>query len=343
MASAPMAMFVALAAALSVGVLALVLWPLWRGARGLAVAIAVPALIATIALYQFVGTPAALDAATIEPPETLADAIVQLETELQRDPSRAEGWRLLGRAYATEQRLGDARDAYARAAALEPDNPDVLVEAAQASALADPQRRFDAQAVARLEHALDVQPEHQRARWFLGIAQRQAGRHAEAAATWEALLARVDAGTAASLRQQIDAARADAGLPPLSPTQARPAQSAPAANALTVRVSLDPDFASRVRLRGDATVFVIARAAGGPPMPVAVEKRSVQELPLTATLDDGDSPMPTARLSSLREVELVARLSASGDATKAEGDIESAPVRVRLPADASVELVIGAP
>ena len=331
--------FVALAAALSVAVLALLLWPLWRGARGLAIAIAVPALLATVALYQLVGTPAALDAAAVKPPETLADAITQLEAELRRDPSRAEGWRLLGRAYATEQRLPESRDAYARAAALEPDNPDVLVEAAQASALADPQRRFDARAVARLEHALEVQPEHQRARWFLGVAQRQAGRHAEAAATWEALLARVDVNTAASLRQQIDAARADAGLSPLSP----PKDAETTTNALTVRVSLDPDFASRVRLRGDATVFVIARPVGGSPIPVAVEKRSVQDLPLTASLDDGDSLMPTAKLSSLHEVELVARLSATGDATRSEGDTESAPVRVKLPADALVELVIGAP
>ena len=123
-------MFIALAASLTVVVLALVLWPLWRGTRALALAIAVPAVLATIALYQLVGTPAALDAAATRPPETLADAIVQLETELQRDPSRAEGWRLLGRAYATEQRLPESRDAYARAAALEPDNPDVLVEAA---------------------------------------------------------------------------------------------------------------------------------------------------------------------------------------------------------------------
>lgn len=334
-----MTLFIVLAAVLSVAALALVLWPLWRGARGLAIAIAVPALLATVALYQLVGTPAALDAAAIEPPETLADAIVELEAELQRDPSRAEGWRLLGRAYATEQRLADSRDAYARVAALEPDNPDALVEAAQASALADPQRRFDAPAIARLQRALEIQPDHQRARWFLGIAQRQAGRHAEAAATWEVLLARVDANTASSLRQQIDAARADAGLSPLPPSTV----AGTTGNALTVRVSLDPEFASRVRLRGDATVFVIARAADGSPIPVAVEKRSVQDLPLTATLDDADSLMPTAKLSSLQEIELVARLSASGDATKAEGDIESAPVRVKLPADAPVELVIGGP
>ncbi len=136
------------------------------------------------------------------------------------------------------------------------------------------------------------------------------------------------------MRPQLDAARKDAGLPPL------PA-AAPAPGALVVKVLLDPGFESRLRLRGDAQVFVIAREAGGAPMPVAVEKHAVSELPFTATLDDGDSPMPTHRLSQLREVELVARLSASGNAMPQEGDVESAPVRVSLPAKGPVELVIG--
>jgi len=110
---------------------------------------------------------------------------------------------------------------------------------------------------------------------------------------------------------------------------------------LTVKVALDPAFAARVRLRGDTTVFVIARMPDGPPMPVAVEKHSLQELPLTLTLDDGDSPMPTQKLSALKEVELVARLSASGDPMRQEGDLESKPVRVALPATAPIELVLG--
>jgi cytochrome c-type biogenesis protein CcmH len=151
----------------------------------------------------------------------------------------------------------------------------------------------------------------------------------------------VDPATAATLRQQIDAARGEAGLPPLPAAAAEPAARTASANALTVKVALDPDFASRVRLRGETTVFVIARIPGGPPMPVAVEKHALQELPLTLTLDDGDSPMPTQKLSALKEVELIARLSASGDPTRREGDIESKPVRVALPATAPVELLLG--
>ena len=157
--------------------------------------------------------------------------------------------------------------------------------------------------------------------------------------TWEPLLADVDPATAPSLRTQIDAARKAAGLAPLAASA--PAPAAAASQGLRVRVALDPDFASRVRLRGDATVFVIARVAGGPPMPVAVERHALQDLPLDIVLDDGDSPMPTQKLSALREVEVLARLSATGDAIPQDGDIASAPVRVALPHGEAVDLVIG--
>ena len=53
--------------------------------------------------------------------------------------------------------------------------------------------------------------------------------------------------------------------------------------------------------------------------------------------------MPTSKLSQLREVELVARLSETGEGNRQEGDIESKPVRIALPAKAPVELVIGSP
>ena len=313
-----MAIFVAIAALLCLATVAVLLRPLWRDARGVALGMGVVMLASTGLLYMLVGTPRALDRTAQQTPKTLGDAIAQLEAELQRDPRQAEGWRLLGQAYQREGKAKQSRDAFAKAVALLPDNPDLLSEAAQSRALAHPQRLFDAQAVDLLKRAIATEPAHQRARWFLGIAQRQAGDNATAAATWEPLLAQVDAATAASLRKEIDAARADAGLPALAAAPEAPA--AEAGNALAVQVTLDPDFAARVRLRGDATVFVIARAPDGPPMPVAAEKRSVSELPFTATLDDGDSPMPTRKLSAMKEVLLVARLSESGIANRQDGE-----------------------
>ena len=149
----------------------------------------------------------------------------------------------------------------------------------------------------------------------------------------------VDPAAARSLRVQIDAARTDAGLPPLA-TEPEGRATATDSPVLTVKVALDDEFASRANLPDDAVVFVIARVPGSP-MPVAVERHALRDLPLSVTLDDSDSLMPTRRLSELKEVELLARLSSSGDATRQEGDLESAPVRAALPTATPVELILG--
>ena len=95
------------------------------------------------------------------------------------------------------------------------------------------------------------------------------------------------------------------------------------------------------RYRADSIVGRINRAAGGPPMPVAVQKHAPGALPLSITLSDADNLMPTATLSALDEIEVVARLSMSGTANKQPGDVDSEPVRVKLPVKQPVKLTIG--
>lgn len=341
-----MVVFVVVSVLACLVVAAVLAAPLRAASPRLSAAVLVVVPVLAFALYRLIGTPAALDPEQVTPIASLGDGITHLEADLARNPDRVEGWFLLARAYAEDGRPVEARDALARAAKLAPDDVQVQLAYAESRAQAAPDRVIDAEAVAVLERVLAKDPAQQRARWFLGIAKRQAGDDAAAAALWEPLLSQVDARTAETLRPQIDAARRDAGLAPLPATAPVVDDAAPAtatANALRVRVRLDDAFASRVRLPGDATVFVIARLAGGPPMPLAVERHRLQDLPLDVTLDDGDSPMPTQRLSALTEVEVVARISASGNAMRAEGDVESPPVRVALPARGPVDLVIGAP
>ena len=327
------ALFISLAGLLALLTLGTALRPLWRPSRNSVLAAMVLLSLATLALYRLVGTPAALHAVaqTRAEPHTLDEAIAQLRDALRRNPDQVEGWLLLGRSLASQHQVTEARDAFSHALELAPDQPDVLVAAAQSRMLAAPGQPADATAVAQLERALVLQPTHQRARWFLGVAQRQAGQPAQAARTWQPLLSEVDAGTRASLLEQINLARHDAGQAPLNAT-------APTAATLTVKVALDPRLMARVSRT--ASVFVIARTPTASPMPVAVKKLSVQALPLTVTLDDGDNPMPTRTLSSSSEIELIARLSTNGDALPQDGGLESAPVRVKLPASTPVKLLI---
>jgi len=79
------------------------------------------------------------------------------------------------------------------------------------------------------------------------------------------------------------------------------------------------------------TLFVFARAAEGPRMPLAILKRGAGELPFNFTLDDSMAMSQELRLSSAKQVVVGARISKSGNATPQSGDLvgQSAPLDPR--------------
>ena len=78
------------------------------------------------------------------------------------------------------------------------------------------------------------------------------------------------------------------------------------------------------------TVFIYARAAQGPRMPLAIVRKQVSDLPFDFKLDDSSAMSPATRLSGAGQVVVSARISKSGQATPQSGDLraESAPVAV---------------
>jgi len=333
-------LFLLLAALLAALATGTALWPLLRaGKRAIWATLVAAVVVATLGLYLWLGTPAALQAtAAVPAPRSLDEAVEQLQAALREHPQRTEGWVLLGRSQLELGRMAEAAASFEHALQLAPDQPDLLVEAAQARARANPRMQFDDTGLQWLQHARELAPDNERATWMIGIVQRQRGQAEAAAHTWETLLPRLDANAAVALREQIDAARADAGLPALPAAAA----AARGAHAIDVKVTLAPALQARVAA-GKDSVFVIAHVPGGPPMPVAVQRHRAQAGPLSVTLDDADGPMPTRKLSALGEVEVFARLSASGNAMRQDGDIESAPVRVTLPAGKPLDITLGTP
>lgn len=338
------ALFLSLAALLAATAGGAMLWPLLRaGKRAIWATLVGAMMVATVGLYLWLGTPSALQPRSADAPQSLEQAVEQLRAVLDEHPERTEGWVLLARSQLELGRMADAAASFERALKLEPDQPELLIEAAQARARAHPKLLFDDTGLQWLQHARDVAPDNQRALWLIGIVQRQRGQDEAAVRTWEGLLPRLDPNAAAALREQIDAARADAGLPPSTPAAAAPAAAGAAdGHAISVRVTLAPALQARVAA-GKDTLFVIARIPGGPPMPVAVERHPAQAGPLTVILDDADSPMPTQKLSALDQVEVFARLSASGTAMRQDGDVESAPVKLSLPTDRTLDITLGQP
>lgn len=315
--------------------LAWLLPPLWRGSRTTALALALLLVGGTVGVYALVGTPDALDPRNVAQATTLEEAIGQLERRLEREPASVEGWVLLGRSRMAQKHWAAARDAFEKAHALLPDEPELMVELADAQMRAADAGQVPDTAAQLLERALVAQPGNQRALLILGGLRLQAGEPAQAVALWERLLPLLTPEAAQALAPQIAAARELAGLPAAAPT---PADAAPPGPALEVTVQLAPELAAQ--LPPGATLYVFARTVDGGGLPVAVKRLPVPEFPHTLTLSDADGLMPAQRLSQQAQVNLMARISRSGDAAAATGDFEAEPLRVDVRPGQRATLVI---
>jgi cytochrome c-type biogenesis protein CcmH len=347
--------FLVIAAIMVVAALACVLVPLLRGARregrprgpfvlALALALVTPPLV--LGGYLLVGAPQALQPAPVENQATLADATRELQASLQRKPDDARGWALLAQAYSALGQPRQALDALDHLLKLKPDDPDAMVAWVEATAETSPSHGINDAARAKLQRALQLEPTHQRALWLLGISDFQRNDYAGAAKQWKILLPLLDPGSkvAAAVKQELADAEARAGgraaMPAVAdPAPASSAAAAPDAVALDVTVKLDPKLAAKVE--PSDTLFVFARAVGGPPMPLAVARLKAADLPAKVTLTDAMAMTPALTLSKFSKVDVVARISKTGNATPQAGDLESAPMEVATDSHAPIALTIG--
>jgi cytochrome c-type biogenesis protein CcmH len=338
--------------------------------------------LAAFALYDHLGEPRALDPALRAPSNvagarlarpggpapaaaaasaedsaaapSMDQAVAGLAERMRQSPDDLEGWLLLGRAYKTMERFEPAREALSNAFRLAPDDPEVLVEYAEAMALASSTRRIGGESLMLIQRALGIDPQNQRGLWLLGVSSMQAGVPADAVTVWERLLPLLEGDARASLLSQLDSARASAGMAPRegaeTVAESAPLATAPAAVAaadeaeaadgarLVVDVDIDPTL--KAQIGASDVLFVYARAAEGPRMPLAIQRLSASSLPVRVVLDDSTSMMPSLKLSTMPQVVIGARISKSGQATPQSGDFEtvSAPMSNRSSAPLSLRI-----
>lgn len=328
-----MVLFYFIAAFLVFIALGLATYPLIKTHRKLLLALLIGLPLLTFSLYRFVGNPQALDAAFIadnQPAKNINSAIAELEAELKSKPGNIEGWILLAR---TRMAMGDfeaANQAFAKAISLEPGNPDLKTERAEAMMRASENRAFPEEAVALLKQALVQNPEHQRALFFIGMHYLQKDDSDQAESYLNKLIPLLDAKAANALREQINIARAQQNKPALEMAEVKEAPS------LKVLVSLDTSLATA--LKPGAVLFVFAKSTDGAGPPLAAKRLEVGDLPIRLELSDADSLMPTAKLFSQEKVSLSARISMRGDAAAQAGDIEADAVVVDTGTTSPVEI-----
>ena len=327
------------------------------------VAIAIVAIVPAAALvaYLAVGNPQALDASGARPRMTESEVVSMVERLAQRmksDPSDPQGWLLLGRSWSALQRYQESADAYAEAVARMPGNADALADWADALGMAQG-RKLAGKPTEIIGQALAADPSHPKALALAATAAMERGDNKAAIRYWQSLLALVppgseDAQGIAATIVELGGTPAT-GAPPATGASSTPGSSsapAPAAAArpaapptevasarsrITGRVEIAPALAARVP--PDATLFVYARAAQGSRMPLAIVRRAARELPFEFALDDSMAMAPGATISSAREVVVEARVSASGGATAAPGDLSGVSAAI-TPGTGGVRITI---
>ncbi|MDX1250914.1 MAG: c-type cytochrome biogenesis protein CcmI [Gammaproteobacteria bacterium] len=312
------------------------------------IGIAVP--VFAVLLYFKLGNPDVLSpeamakvqaAATAEQhaddPAKIEMMIGRLIERLKQNPQDAEGWTVLGRSLYALARHDEATEAFSRAAALAPNDAQLLADYADSMAMANGER-LDERSVALIKRAIQADPNNQKALWLAGTAEFEAGNFTAAVGYWERLLKLLPPGSevANTMASNIEEARGLAsGRPPSA--QAAPAAAGVAGATVGGVVNLAPALAGKIA-PGD-TVFIFARAAQGPRMPLAIMRAQAKDLPLQFSLDDSMAAMPTMKLSNASEVIVSARVSKSGNAMPQPGDLQGDSQAVKVGAS-GVKVVI---
>jgi cytochrome c-type biogenesis protein CcmH len=178
-------------------------------AYGIAAALPIAALV----IYLAVGSPGSPDAPFASREQAVGAgampdidvALPRLEAELKANPNDLRGWVLLARSYQMLGRGADAVAAFKHAAELAPDAPTIGAAYGESMVLQSG-GAVTPEAQKIFERALTQDARNVPARFYLGLAQAQAGNGEAALRTWLGLAAEApkDAPWLPALQEQIE-------------------------------------------------------------------------------------------------------------------------------------------
>jgi cytochrome c-type biogenesis protein CcmH len=290
--------------------------------RGTALFVGLAIPLAATLLYFATGTPQALAPHAAEneqgvTPQQIEAMVERLAAKMKETPDDVKGWVMLGRSYSVLERFPEAAAAYENAVKRSPPDAQLLADYADVLAMVHG-RSLIGEPEKIIAQALQVDPDNPKALALAGTAAFQRHDFKGAIALWERLLKLVPPGSdlADSVSDSIADAQKLAGTAPA----AAPKIADTGQGAVSGTVSLAPAIAGKAA--PDDTVFIFARAAEGPRMPLAVLRKRVRDLPAAFRLDDSMAMTPAAKLSGQQRVVIGARVSKSGNPVGQPGDLE---------------------
>jgi cytochrome c-type biogenesis protein CcmH len=296
----------------------------------LAIAIVVLLPLASVGLYFKLGNQNAfLPQLTHGEGEGVAHteaALSVLEEKAAQNPGDPEVLFMLARSYVELHRYADGARTYDSLTKLIPN--EAMLWADYADALAMTHNTLQGEPTEMLDRALLIDPDYPKALALSGTAAMERGDFAAVINYWERLLKQIPPGSedARMIEGGIHQARQllakNKGGKSGTPDQFNhPANKPVAAGKEHISGTVTLSNALKSKADPNDTLFVLARAAQGPKMPLAILRKQVKDLPLSFNLDDSTAMSPQMKMSNFDQVIVVARISKSGNAMPQPGDL----------------------
>jgi cytochrome c-type biogenesis protein CcmH len=283
----------------------------------LAIPVASVLLYLVFGEYRVIDNPQLLSAAPQQqtaaaPQMSLEEMTAAIKQRLKANPEDAEAWFMLGRTMMAREQFDQAVTAFQRSNDLLADEPGILFALADALAMQN-NGNLLGEPEELLQRGLKLAPRFPNGLWLAGMAAEQRQDYQAAHRYWTKLLPLIADNPDSTREIQGLLARLEERDPELTKT---------VASGSDARIKLQVDISSELKAKAspETTVFVYAKAMQGPPMPLAVRKLKLGDLPVTLTLSDDDAMMPSMKLSSFDQVIVGARVSSSGNPVAQSGD-----------------------
>ena len=304
-------------------------------AKVLAIVLAVMLPLFSVLLYLTLGNTDALtpQEAIVADAEGIIhseEALQRLEKKVLRLAKNPTDWWMLARSYTELKRFPEAVKAYEHLVVLVPNEAQLWANYADVYAMAHGQTLQGEEVAKLLNKALELDANNTTALAMSGSAAMESGDYAAAITHWQALIDQLEPGSPdiqiyrGGIKQASVLLVAQPGgkekLAQLTSGKAPEKTAANSVAAISGKVSLSPALAGKVA--STDTVFILARAAQGPKMPLAVLRKQVKDLPFKFTLDDSMAMQPQLKLSGFEQVVVVARVSKSGTPMAQSGDLQ---------------------
>ncbi len=271
---------------------------------------------------------------------SIPEMVEKLVAHVKDNPQDARAWGILGKLYSVQNDMPNAVKAYQRASVLTTDNADLWADYADALASAN-DHQLSGKPLEMILRALSLNPKHPKALWLAGAEAHMRNDLKAAINYWQRLLAITEPNSedARIIRGNLEEAARLTGVP-VADVLPEPPTAISSVRSIRGMVRLDDKLKVRLQLPQDAIVFVYAKARTGPQMPLAVVRKSVDELPFSFVLDDSMAMMPQMKLSSVDDVIISTHISRSGSAKRQSGDLQADAQQVSKGSDTLLRFTI---